>query len=154
MQIGSGQKAEPNLRLRTLLAASADRLDLARLSWNGVISAGTAQTPNYHGGYAGFVRRPARFCRPAAKAQAALIALVLEALGAANAEAQKARAFWICLPDAALSPFRLRPMRACMLSRETRAMTEAIRQAANRTQGLKQIEGEPSRFTARPAVRR
>jgi len=138
VQIGTGKKSEPNLRLRTSLAASADRLDLARLSWNGVILlerrkpqiilAGTLVCPP-----------PGAFLQASIEGEAALIALVLEALDEKTLRAKATRILDL-FAGCGTFTFPVAPYARVHAVEGDRDMTNAIREAANRQQGLKQIE--------------
>ena len=138
VQIGSDKKSEPNLRLRTLLAASADRLDLARLSWNGVILL-ERRKPQIIMGGTPVCPPPGAFLQASSEGEAALIALVLEALGAKTLGAKGARILDL-FAGCGTFTFPVAPHARVHAVEGDRAMTEAIRQAANRMQGLKQIE--------------
>ena len=138
VQFGSGQKAEPNLRLRTLLAASADRLDLARLSWNGVILL-ERRKPQIVMGGTPVSPPPGAFLQASSQGEAELIALVLEALGAKTLDAKGARILDL-FAGCGTFTFPVAQLARVHAVEGDRAMTEAIRQAANQRQGLKQIE--------------
>lgn len=138
VQIGSGKKSEPNLRLRTLLAASADRLDLARLSWNGVILL-ERRKPQIILGDTPVCPPPGAFLQASSEGEAALIALVLEALGTKTLGAKGARILDLFAGCGAFT-FPVAPHVRVHAVEGDRAMADAIRQAANQTQGLKQIE--------------
>lgn len=138
VQFGSGQKAEPNLRLRTLLAASADRLDLARLSWNGVILL-ERRKPQIVMGGTPVSPPPGAFLQASSQGEAELIALVLEALGAKTLGAKGARILDL-FAGCGTFTFPVASHARVHAVEGDRAMTEAIRQAANQRQGLKQIE--------------
>lgn len=138
VQFGSGQKAEPNLRLRTLLAASADRLDLARLSWNGVILL-ERRKPQIVMGGTKVCPPPGAFLQASSQGEAELIALVLEALGAKTLDAKGARILDL-FAGCGTFTFPVASHARVHAVEGDRAMTEAIRQAANQRQGLKQIE--------------
>ncbi len=138
VQFGSGQKAEPNLRLRTLLAASADRLDLARLSWNGVILL-ERRKPQIVMGGTPVSPPPGAFLQASSQGEAALIALVLEALGTKTLGAKGARILDL-FAGCGTFTFPVASHARVHAVEGDRAMTEAIRQAANQRQGLKQIE--------------
>lgn len=138
VQFGSGQKAEPNLRLRTLLAASADRLDLARLSWNGVILL-ERRKPKIILGGTPVSPPPGAFLQASSQGEAALIALVLEALGTKTLGAKGARILDL-FAGCGTFTFPVASHARVHAVEGDRAMTEAIRQAANQRQGLKQIE--------------
>lgn len=138
VQIGSGQKAEPNLRLRTLLAASADRLDLARLSWNGVILL-ERRKPEILLATTPVRPPPGAFLQASSQGEAALIALVLEALGTKTLGAKGARILDL-FAGCGTFTFPVAQRARVHAVEGDRAMTEAIRQAANQRQGLKQIE--------------
>ena len=138
VQFGSGQKAEPNLRLRTLLAASADRLDLARLGWNGVILL-ERRKPQIVMGGTPVSPPPGAFLQASSQGEAALIALVLEALGTKTLGAKGARILDL-FAGCGTFTFPVASHARVHAVEGDRAMTEAIRQAANQRQGLKQIE--------------
>lgn len=138
VQIGSDKKSEPNLRLRTLLAASADRLDLARLSWNGVILL-ERRKPQIIMGGTPVCPPPGAFLQASSEGEAALIALVLEALGAKTLGAKGMRILDL-FAGCGTFTFPVASHARVHAVEGDRAMTEAIRQAANRMQGLKQIE--------------
>ncbi|MFZ5930243.1 MAG: class I SAM-dependent RNA methyltransferase [Pseudomonadota bacterium] len=138
VQFGSGQKAEPNLRLRTLLTASADRLDLARLSWNGVILL-ERRKPQIVMGGTPVSPPPGAFLQASSQGEAALIALVLEALGTKTLGAKGARILDL-FAGCGTFTFPVASHARVHAVEGDRAMTEAIRQAANQRQGLKQIE--------------
>lgn len=138
VQFGSDQKAEPNLRLRTLLAASADRLDLARLSWNGVILL-ERRKPQIILGGTPVSPPPGAFLQASSQGEAALIALVLEALGTKTLGAKGARILDL-FAGCGTFTFPVASHARVHAVEGDRAMTEAIRQAANQRQGLKQIE--------------
>ncbi|CAM9545958.1 unnamed protein product, partial [Phaeothamnion confervicola] len=138
VQFGSGQKAEPNLRLRTLLAASADRLDLARLSWNGVILL-ERRKPQIVMGGTPVSPPPGAFLQASSQGEAALIALVLEALGTKTLGTKGARILDL-FAGCGTFTFPVASHARVHAVEGDRAMTEAIRQAANQRQGLKQIE--------------
>jgi len=138
VQFGSDQKAEPNLRLRTLLAASADRLDLARLSWNGVILL-ERRKPQIVMGGTPVSPPPGAFLQASSQGEAALIAFVLEALGTKTLGAKGARILDL-FAGCGTFTFPVASHARVHAVEGDRAMTEAIRQAANQRQGLKQIE--------------
>ena len=138
VQIGSGKKSEPNLRLRTLLAASADGLDLARLSWNGVILL-ERRKPQIVMGGTPVCPPPGAFLQASSEGESALIALVLEALGAKTLGAKGARILDL-FAGCGTFTFPVASHARVHAVEGDRAMTEAIRQAANQRQGLKQIE--------------
>lgn len=138
VQFGLGQKAEPNLRLRTLLAASADRLDLARLSWNGVILL-ERRKPQIVMGGTPVSPPPGAFLQASSQGEAELIALVLEALGAKTLGAKGVRILDL-FAGCGTFTFPVASHARVYAVEGDRAMTEAIRQAANQRQGLKQIE--------------
>jgi 23S rRNA (uracil1939-C5)-methyltransferase len=138
VQIGSGKKSEPNLRLRTLLAASADRLDLARLSWNGVILL-ERRKPQIILGDTPVCPPPGAFLQASSEGEAALIALVLEGLGEKTLGAKGARILDL-FAGCGTFTFPVAPHVRVHAVEGDRAMADAIRQAANQRQGLKQIE--------------
>ena len=138
VQIGSGKKSEPNLRLRTLLAASADRLDLARLSWNGVILLERRKPQIILGGTL-VCPPPGAFLQASIEGEAALTALVLEALGEKMLRARGTRILDL-FAGCGTFTFPVAPYARVHAVEGDRAMTNAIREAANRRQGLKQVE--------------
>ncbi len=138
VQFGSGQKAEPNLRLRTLLAHSAEQMDLARLSWNGVILL-ERRKPEILLAATPVCPPPGAFLQASSEGEAALIALVLEALGAKTLAVKGARILDL-FAGCGTFTFPVAQLTRVHAVEGDRAMTEAIRQAANRMQGLKQVE--------------
>ncbi len=138
VQIGSGKKSEPNLRLRTLLATSADQIDLARLSWNGVILL-ERRKPQIIMGGTQVSPPPGAFLQASSEGEAALIALVLEGLGEKTLGAKGVRILDL-FAGCGTFTFPVAPHARVHAVEGDRAMTDAIRLAANRMQGLKQIE--------------
>lgn len=138
VQIGSGKKSEPNLRLRTLLAASADILDLARLSWNGAILL-ERRKPQILLGDTPVSPPPGAFLQASSEGEQALIALVLEAVGTKTLAAKGARILDLFAGCGTFTFPVAHHLRVHAIEGD-RGMADTIRQAAKRTQGLKQIE--------------
>lgn len=138
VQIGAGTRQEPNLRLRSLLAAVADKQDLARLSWSGVVLL-ERRKPQIILGGTPVCPPPGAFLQASADGEAALIALVLEALGAKTLGAKGARILDL-FAGCGTFTFPVAPHARVHAVEGDKAMAAAIRQAANQVQGLKQIE--------------
>ncbi len=138
VQIGSGSRQEPNLRLRSLLAASADRHNLARLSWHGLVLL-ERRKPQITIGGTQVSPPPGAFLQASAEGEAALTALVLEALGAKTLSTKGARILDL-FAGCGTFTFPVAPHARVHAVEGDKAMAATIRQAANLVQGLKQIE--------------
>ncbi len=138
IRLGSGRKAEPGLKLRSLLAASAERLDLARLSWNGAAML-ERRKPQITIGAVPVTPPPGAFLQASVEGQAALTALVMEALGTAILAVKGARILDL-FAGCGTFTFPLAPYARVHAVEGDAAMVAAIRQAANQAQGLKPIE--------------
>lgn len=138
VQIGSADRGEPNLRLRSLLATSADRIDLARLSWNGVALL-ERRKPEILMGSVTVCPPPGGFLQASADGEQALTALVLEALGKKILSTKGVRVLDL-FAGCGTFTFPVAPHARVHAVEGDKAMAAAIRQAANQVQGLKQIE--------------
>lgn len=138
VQTGSGRKAGPGLRVRSLLAAAVEKLDLARLSLDGVILL-ERRKPLILIGDVQISPPPGAFLQASSEAQNALIQLVLEALGPQALSAKRARVLDL-FAGCGTFTFPVAPHVRVHAVEGDASMIAAIRTAANQAQGLKQIE--------------
>lgn len=148
VHLGAGRKAEPGLRLRTRLAAAAERLDLARLSLNGVTLL-ERRKPVVMMGAVPVTPPPGAFLQASIEGQAALITLVMEALGAQALAAKGARILDL-FAGCGTFTFPIAPHARVHAVEGDEAMTGAMRAAARQTQGLKQMEISQRDLLRRP----
>jgi 23S rRNA (uracil1939-C5)-methyltransferase len=148
VHLGAGRKAEPGLRVRTLLAAAAERLDLARLSLNGITLL-ERRKPVVMMGAVPVSPPPGAFLQASIEGQAALITLVMEALGDQLLEAKGVRILDL-FAGCGTFTFPIAPHARVHAVEGDAAMTGAMRAAARRTQGLKQMEISQRDLQRRP----
>lgn len=134
----AGQKAGPNLRQRAHLAAEAERLDLARLSWNSEVLLERRKPQLMIAGVA-VCPPPGAFLQASLEAQTALTALVLEAVGRETLKMKGARILDLFAGCGAFT-FPVAPYARVHAVEGDAAMAAAISQAARAMQGLKPIE--------------
>lgn len=138
VEIGVGGKGQPNLRKLNHLAAAAEKLDLARISWNGEVLL-TRRTPSVQMGGIAVNPPPGAFLQASAEGQAALTALVMEALSLPSTPPKGIRILDLFAGCGTFS-FPVAPLARVHAVEGNVDMAAAITRAAQMVQGIKQVE--------------